>query len=323
MTKLLLAAPRERLGDAQLAELDRLLGDPPRFELVITRDRARIEASLPDIEILAGIVPYAWIGRMPKLAWFQLWGAGVDWLERHPEARRGDYLLTNATGIHDVQIAEHVFALLLALTRRLPAALRAQARGGWYHADRADVAELAGGTMVVFGFGAIGRRVARLAAALDMRVIAVKRTPAEAPSWLDRLVTADELARYLPEADALVVTVPLTADTRGAIGPTELALLPRTAFLVNVGRGAVVDEAALVDALREGRLAGAGLDVFATEPLPPASPLRTLDNVVVTGHYAGESPWYDERAMAVFLDNLGRYLAGAPMRNVVDKALGY
>lgn len=323
MKRLLLAIEPERLSDAQRSELDTLLGDPPRYALSITRDRERMERELPDVAIAAGLVPYDLLGRMPNLAWFQTWGAGVDWLDRVPDARRGDYLLTNAAGIHDVQIGEHVFALLLALTRRLPTALRAQDRGEWYHAEGSELRELAGGTMVVLGFGAIGRRVARLAAAFDMRVIAVKRTPAEAPAWLERLVTVDELAGYLPDANVLAITVPLTEATRGLIGHSELALLPAQAIVVNVGRGAVIDEDALLEALREGRLAGAGLDVFTEEPLPATSPLQDLENVVVTGHYSGESPWYDQRAMAIFLGNLDRYLRGAPLRNVVDKRLGY
>ena len=137
------------------------------------------------------------------------------------------------------------------------------------------------------------------------------------------MIGPERLAEALPEADFIVLTVPLTPDTRHMIGERELRLMKPTALIVNIGRGGTIDEAALIRALAEGWIAGAGLDVFEKEPLPPDSPLWRMENVIITAHYAGATPHYSERALAIFLDNLRRYKTGEPLRNVVDKTLGY
>jgi len=214
---------------------------------------------------------------------------------------------------------------MLAFARGLPRSFRAQGRREWVvHTDNEDtVFELAGKTMLLLGLGAIGQRTALVAAALGMRVFGVRRNPHIKVPEVEMVVGPGSLCDVLPQADFVVLTLPLTRDTRGMIGAEELMRMKPSAYLVNVGRGAIVDEQALARALREGWIAGAGLDVFEQEPLPPHSPLWEMQNVTITAHYSGSSPKYNERAMEIFLDNLQRYLVGQPLRNVVDKRLGY
>jgi phosphoglycerate dehydrogenase-like enzyme len=322
MATILLALDADTLSEEQLARVRGRL--PGATELVVTRDHDEIEAVLDDVEIAAGWFPLALLPRATSLRWFQQWAAGADWLLDHPQAAQMDFVLTSMSGIHPIQMTEHIFALLLALARELPRAMRLQERAEWIHQSRHEhLFELAGKTMLLIGVGAIGERTARVAAALDMRVLGVRRDPTLAVPTVEAMFGPDRLLDLLPQADFVVLTVPLTAETRGMIGQPELRAMKPTAYVINVGRGGTVDEDALVQALREGWIAGAGLDVFETEPLPQDSPLWGLDRVIITAHYAGVTPHYQERALEVFLDNLQRYQAGEPLRNVVDKQLGY
>jgi phosphoglycerate dehydrogenase-like enzyme len=265
----------------------------------------------------------------PNLRWVQQWGAGADWLMRYPEIAKLDFVLTNASGVHPIQIAEHIFALLLAFARQLHMAIQAQSKGEWRRPDQGGFAgdqpffELYGKTMLLIGVGAIGERTAEVAEAMGMRVIGIRRhaecklAPASATHGPNALL------ELLPEADFVVLTVPLTPETEDMIGERELRAMKSTAYIVNIGRGGTIQEEVLIRALQNGWIAGAGLDVFETEPLPSDSPLWGLDNVIITAHYAGLTPNYDERAMSIFLQNLELYQAGKPLRNVVDKTLGY
>ncbi len=250
-------------------------------------------------------------------------GAGADWLLRYPQAADRDFVLTNASGVHAIPISEHIIGMLLMFARRLHRAVRAQARQEWWRPQETELFELEGKTMLLIGVGAIGARTAALASALGMRVEGIRRNPDRAVAGVAAMYAPDQLRERLPHADVVVLTVPLNQATQGLIGADELRAMKPTAYLVNIGRGGTVDEQALVQALTERRIAGAGLDVFAEEPLPATSPLWTMEQVIITAHYAGLNPHYDERAMAIFLDNLRRYRAGAPLRNVVDKRAGY
>ena len=321
MSTILVGFEPERFAESYRAQIQEIA---PDMRLLVTEDREEMEAALDDIEIAACQFPRDLMLRARNLRWYQQWSAGADWLQRHPEAAELDFVLTSASGMHEIQVTEHIFALLLALGRRIDWSVRAQMRAEWMSWDeKRDVFELADKTMVLVGVGAIGERTAQVAAAFDMRVVGVRRNPERSSVGVEAMVGPDRLLDVLPEADFVVVTAPLTDETRGMIGERELRALKPTAYIVNIGRGGIIAEGALVKALQEGWIAGAGLDVFETEPLPQDSPLWDMENVLVTGHYAGATPRYDERAMAIFVDNLRRYKAGQPLRNVVDKKIGY
>jgi phosphoglycerate dehydrogenase-like enzyme len=320
MKTLLLALAPEHIPPDTLEQIGRLA---PDLRIAVTNERAEIEALLDDIVIAAGSVPPDLVVRAPALRWYQQWGAGADWLLRHPQAVEQAFVLTSASGVHAVPISEQIIGALLMFARGMHRAVRAQTRREWWRPQAAELFELPGKTMLIIGVGAIGARTAELAGALGMRVEGLRRNPDRPAPGVTALYGPDRLHERLGQADVVVLTVPLSAETRGMIGPAELRAMRPGAYLINIGRGGTVDEPALVEALSEGRLAGAALDVFAEEPLPAESPLWSLEQVILTAHYAGATPHYDERALAIFLDNLGRFQAGEPLRNLVDKARGY
>lgn len=310
-------------GDVEPAALDEIRALAPDMRLAVTRERAEIEALLDEVEIAAAGFPQNMVARAPRLRWFQQWGAGADWLLRHPDAAERDFVLTNASGVHAIPISEQIVGALLMFARGLHHAVRAQSERRWRRAPAAELFELAGKTMLLVGVGAIGERTARLAGALGMRVEGIRHDPGQAVEGVAAMYGPDQLRDRLPHADVVVLTVPLSKATRGMIGAAELRAMKPSAYLVNIGRGGTVDEPALVRALEQRWIAGAALDVFAEEPLPESSPLWAMENVIVTAHYAGATPEYNRRAMAIFLDNLRRFRAGEPLRNVVDKRAGY
>jgi phosphoglycerate dehydrogenase-like enzyme len=321
MRTILLSFERSKLRDEWLAQIRAIASD---MHVLVTRERDEIDAALDEIEIAALDFPRDLLPQARNLRWFQQWAAGADWLLRHPEAVDLDFVLTNASGVHAIPISEHIFALLLAFARLIDRSVRHQVRGEWMaEKQKRDVFELADKTMVLIGVGAIGERTAQIATAFDMQVLGVRRNPQVSVLGVEKMVSPGRLLEILPDADFVVITAPLTQETQGMIGERELRAMKPTAYLVNIGRGGIIDEDALIRALEEGRIAGAGLDVFEEEPLPKDSPLWRMENVIVTAHYAGYNPRYDERAMAIFLDNLRRYKADEPLRNVVDKKLGY
>jgi phosphoglycerate dehydrogenase-like enzyme len=251
----------------------------------------------------------------PKLRWLQVFNAGID----HPVFQRfvaNGVRLTTAAGSSAEPIAQTAIAGLLMLARGFPHWLDAQARRAWEPIPLANTpVDLRGQTLLIFGLGAIGSELARLARAFGMRVIGVRRSPAEADDPVDELHPPARLRELLPRADWLALTCALTDQTRGVIDAEALALLPRGARVLNVARGGVVDEPALIAALREGQIGGAYLDVFAEEPLPVESPLWTLPNVIVTPHNSAVSRGSERRQTEVFLRNLVRYGRGEPLQN--------
>lgn len=246
----------------------------------------------------------------PNLAWLQSCTAGTDDpVFAHVTAKGAT--LTNAVGAAAPSIAQTVMLYLLALSRDLPAVLRAQAARTWQPLASVD---LDGMRLGIVGFGAIGQEIARLASAFGVEVIGVRRRvrgDEDVTVW-----PTDRLPELLAWADAIVATAPLTDETRGMFDADAFAAMRPGAWFVNVGRGDVVDEAALVEALATGHLGGAALDVFATEPLPPDSPLWTMPNVIVTPHSSGETDRTRRRSAELFVDNFERWAAGAPLRNV-------
>ena len=322
METILIALDPGTLSSDQLARVRETA--PDGTPVVMTRDWGAMRGLLDRVEVVAGWFPARLLPQAPELRWYQQWSAGADWLLDHPEAAEADFVLTSTSGIHAIPVTEHVFALLLAFARELPRALRSQDQHQWIpYSEHEELFELSGRTMLLVGVGAIGARIAHVAAAMGMRVLGVRRDPTLDSPGVDRMAGPDDIVSLLPEADMVVLTVPLTEETEGMIGERELLAMKESAILVNVGRGGTIDEAALARALREGKIAGAALDVWETEPLPTTSPLWDLDNMIITAHYAGATPHYHERALNIFLDNLRRYIAGKPLRNAVDKDLGY
>ena len=257
-----------------------------------------------------------------KLRWIQTLGAGVEWL-LVPEIVSRDLLVTNASGVHAEPIAEHVFGLILALARRLPQVLAQQREHRWDSAPfREGVPTLSGSTLAILGIGAIGGHIAAVGSAFGMRVIGTRRSGESVPH-VERVYRSDQLREVLAQAHYVVNALPLTAATRHAIGAAELGAMRPDAVLINIGRGGTIDTDALVVALRERRIAGAGLDVTDPEPLPSDHPLWSLDNAIVTPHFSGGRPGYVERVTDIFLENLRRYQAGEPLTNVVDLKAGY
>ena len=319
---LLVTVPPSRLPDERLALVRKQAEGYAVVRAEAADPLADVEAER--VEVVLGSVDPGALAEMPALRWVQSWSAGVDWLAEAETDLPAGLQVTSASGVHPVPIAEHVFAVLLALARGLPAHLRAQDERQWAPDAPGGTFELAGRRLVLLGVGEIGARVARLADAFGVFVTAVRHHPnAGDVEGVARTVGTDALLDVLPHADVLVVTLPLTDATRGLVGAGALAALPAHAVVVNVGRGEVVDQDALVAALETGRLGGAALDVFETEPLPDDSPLWTMENVIVTPHAAGHTPHYASRALAIFLDNLGRYRRDEPLQHAVDLDAGY
>ncbi len=303
----------------------RLAALSPRVMIVEARNRddARqhaatvhaADASFCDAEFLAAA---------PELRWIQAWSAGVERYLAVDALREPDHLvLTNMRAMSGAPIADHAFGMLLSLTRSLAAHRDAQTRSAWDRSAGRIHEELAGRTLLVLGLGGIGTACAERGHGFGMRVLAVDVRLEPKPEQVERIVLPDQLDTVLPEADVVMVCVPLTDQTRNLLDARRLALMPRGALLINVARGRVVDTEALLAALDSGRLAGAGLDVTEPEPLPEDHPLWLRKDVVITPHVAGRSQGTDEREAELFVENVRRFVSGEPLLNVVDKQAGY
>lgn len=305
---------------------------PDDLEQALPDDRLiRIDRRGPfdeaaDVEIALGApapdLIRDFLARAPRLRWLQTLSAGVERLLIPEVLERRGFTLTNNSGPYDVPIAEFVMAAILSASKHLPDYQRAQQEGRW---DKEHLhAELRGSTLVVLGTGSIGAEVVRLAAAFGMRVIGVRRRIGSGTiPGADQVVGTDRLSDVAAEADFLAITAPLTPATRGLVSREVIGRLKPSVWLVNVARGAIVDEPALLDALKAGRIAGATIDAWWTEPLPVGSEWWTLPNVVVTPHVSHSSPRVKERTLALFRENLRRWKAGEPLLNVVDLGAGY
>jgi phosphoglycerate dehydrogenase-like enzyme len=279
---------------------------------------------LEPIEImLAGWFRGEWVQHARNLKWIQFMGAGIEG-SLTPELCASDIILTNASGVHETPISEHVIGVMLMFARGLHKCVLRQARHAWERTDL-NISELRSATLGIVGLGAIGEGVARRAKALGMRVIATRRHPELGSENVDLMLPHDQLHALLAESDYIVLSVPLTPDTKCMIGESELRVMKPNSVLVNIARGDLIDQDALIRALQEGRIAGAGLDVTTPEPLPADSPLWDMPNVIVTPHVSGLSPLYGLRTAEIFLPNLHAYLRGdfGSMINLVDRKLGY
>jgi phosphoglycerate dehydrogenase-like enzyme len=285
-------------------------------------DRAEVLFGVPgdSAQDLAAVVT-----GLPRLRWVHATSAGAGEQVRKAglaaEALKR-VAVTTSSGVHAVPLAEFAILGLLAVAKELPRLVEDQQAKAWPEVHR-PLRELSGQTLFLVGLGEIGREVARLGKALGMRTVGFRRTEGPPPAGVDEAHGPQHLAELAGRADAMVVSLPLTDQTAGLIDRATIERLPASCIFVNVGRGGVVDEPALIDALRDRRIAGAVLDVFATEPLPDSSPLWTLPNVLVTPHAAALSARENERIVELFVDNLRRYLDGRPLRNVVEPGVYY
>jgi phosphoglycerate dehydrogenase-like enzyme len=308
-------------------QLDALRATFPDVRFDAPEDLAEAERLLPAADVVLGwAVRPGNFDRARRLRWIHVTAAGVGPF-LFPALAESGVVFTNGRGLHADAMAEHTLGVLLAFVRKLHLARDAQHERRWAHHEMwtsgPPFLELRGSTLGLLGFGAVGQAIAVRARALGVRVIAVRRNPAPDPAPADAQWGPDRLPELLAVADWIVLAAALTPETHGVIGREALARMKPGAMLVNLGRGALVDEGALVDALASGRLAGAALDVFHDEPLPPGSPFWSMPQVIVTPHVSGLGPRYWERAMETFVFNLRAFREGRPLRNVVDKRAGY
>lgn len=297
----------------------------PEIEFVHCAKREDLIREIADADVYLG-----WLNRdvylaAKKLRWIQSPSSGINYYLAIPELVESDVLLTSARGTHAACLAEHVFAMIFAFTRHIKDLVLHQQKHHYAMRElRPHMKELTGSTMGILGFGAVGRAVAQRAQAFGMRILAVDVFPADKPNHVAELLGLDGLDRLLRESDYLVVTVPYTAQTDHMLGAEQLALMKPEALLVGISRGGIIDEAALVEALREKRLAGAALDVFEKEPLPEDSELWDVENLLITPHIAGGSQFECQYILEIFRENLDRFVRGElPLRNQIDKQRGF
>jgi phosphoglycerate dehydrogenase-like enzyme len=305
---------------------------------------ALLEALPPDVTVAAGdsleafaatleqaTVVFSWsvagklledvFARTPRLRWVHSRAAGLDGV-LFPALAASPVPLTNGRGVFSQPLGEFVVGAALFFAKDFRRMLHSQQAGKW---DQFDVQVVDGQTMAIVGYGDIGRAIASRARALGMKVLALRRRPAqsEGDPLVDEVFGPERKHEMLARADYVVAAAPLTAETRGMIGAAEFAVMKRTAVVMNVGRGPVIEEAALIRALQENRIRGAALDVFDREPLPDAHPYYTLENVLLSPHCADHTPEWLADAMRFFLDQFGRFQTGQPLLNIVEKQRGY
>jgi len=309
------------LDDSLLAEIKEAA---PNANLQ-TKNREDVTAEdVQWAEIFLGWPPRRFLKGASQLSWIHLPSAGADGYADPGLYAHSQVIVTNSSGVYGVPMAEHAFALMLAFSRTLYRYARFQQEKRWQKLP--DSGELYGKTIGILGLGDIGTQIALRAKAFGMEVWGYKRRMTEKPPYVDHLVSGSEgLRELLTVSDYVVIALPLTRETEKLIGERELGWMQPHAVLINVGRGPIIDEQALINALRAGRLAGAGLDVFEEEPLPPTSPLWEMPNVVITPHSGGVTPEANRRITEIFCHNLKVWLAGreTEMKNIVDLEIGY
>jgi phosphoglycerate dehydrogenase-like enzyme len=300
------------------------LSSPTAWNDSSNADRDALLRDVATVHILFGTnaVPPEFLREAASLKWFQVITAGVDRLHRDGVLDLG-FQVTNVSGLTAVAIAEYVTGAIILMAKGMNTAIQNQAKRSWNRTG--PVSELSGATVGILGMGAIGRETAIRARSLGMRVIASRRTAAAGTldADCDLLVPYSENARLLEQADFLVLCVPLTPETRRMIGADELASMKRSAVIINIARGEVIDQAALSEALRQGVIGGAVLDVTDPEPLPADNELWDAPNLVITPHISGSISGYGHRSAEMFIANLRKFLAGQPLDNLVDPVLGY
>ena len=295
----------------------------PQVEFVLADTTEEITAQAADAEAAFGPINSSQLQAAPNIRWIQASSAGVEWMPNVPELAERGITVCNTRGAHATTIAEHTIGMLVFLTRGFGPLHKAQQRHEWGVPEGTRLVGLVGLKMGIVGLGNIGRQIARRAAAFDMDVSAVDVNPMEKPDYVKDLQLMDGMPALLRESDVVVVTVPITAETRGMIGPDELALLQPEAFFIVISRGGIIHEPTLIRMLEEGKLAGAALDVAATEPLPADDPLWDAPNLFITPHSSPSSVQTTSNVGRIMRDNLKRFLNGEPLQNTVGIERGY
>jgi len=299
--------------------LDRVRKITPHIDFVVTTEAEETLREIEDADAFwgYGITPEL-VRQASKLRWIQVNYVGIEAL-MFSELVNSDIILTNARGTTGINIAEHVMALILAFTRTLHLTIKRQMEKVWEIRPNLPVMEIAGETIGILGLGGIGLQVAKRANAFDMLVLAIDPVLTEKPDYVEGLWEPDQLHRMLQQSDFVVVCCPLTPQTKGVIGATEFRMMKETAFFINIARGEIVDQLALITALQTKEISGAGLDVTEPEPLPENNPLWEMENVIITPHHAGQSPKSASRVFHVLCENLKRFVTNQPLISVVDK----
>ena len=299
----------------------------PNVEFVQLPNDRRLAKEVENADVFIGwSFPPQFLARAQKLRWIHSPAAAVNQL-LSPELVNSDIVVTNSTGVHGPVVAEHALALILALAKRLPQSLRYQTKKQWAQdrlwREQPRPREVDGSTVLLIGMGGIGREFTPRAKAMGMRVLAVRENPQKGTSGADLVFGHHELDDVLPEADYVLVCAPFTPQTAGIINKARIKKMKRDAYLVNVSRGQLIDEPALLDALKHRRIGGAALDVFNQEPLPRSSRFWGLDNLLITPHTAAVTERLWERHLRFISENLERFIAGQPLHSRVDKRQGY
>ncbi|MCK1993309.1 D-2-hydroxyacid dehydrogenase [Peribacillus muralis] len=309
----------QNLNEALLEKVKELV---PDWQVITGRSPDIWKDHLTDAEVIAG-----WKASMSEsievsdVKWIQTWSAGVNSLPLESLKQR-NVQITTANGVHAFPISETIFGFMLALTRKIDTYMQQQLAKSWRPATKHQ--EIHEKTIGIIGVGKIGKETAKIAKAFGMTVLGMRHS-GKAEEYVDEMFTQERLADLLPRCDFIVVTLPLTAETENMFGKYEFELMKPSAFFINIGRGKLVNQRELIQALLDKQIAGAGLDVFETEPLPETNPLWEMDNVMITPHTSGDTELYDQRLILdIFIPNLKEYLNGkAPSTNLLDYNKGY
>ena len=303
--------------------VDELAQEFPEVTFLTGESEEENMALAAEAEVIFGPVSQAVFQAAKPVKWIQSGSAGVEWMRNVPELADSDVTVTNTRGAHASTIAEHTFGMLVFLARGFGGLYESQKARDWQRPLQHPGVGLAGLTMGIIGLGNIGRAIAKRADAFEMTVIAVDAHAVPQPEYVAELGLLDGLDDLMKRSDVVVVATPITPETRGMLGEAQLRLMKPEAYLLVMSRGGIIDEPTLVDMLQSGKLAGAGLDVTATEPLPADNPLWDVPNIIITPHSSPSSRQTRANVTSIMKANLKRYLAGEPLSNVVDKKLGY
>lgn len=312
------------MTDERIAELQKLF---PDIRFINTFDLKTLAQEIVNAEALCSMrIPAELFQSAKKLKWIHSVAAGIGGL-MIPEVLVSDVLVTNARGVFSTVMAEHALGIILAFSRRLFDCMRFQQQSRWAREElwamEPKMGEISGRTLGIVGYGSIGQEIAKRARAFEMRILAVKKDTSSRDEFADQVFSLSQLTDLLRQSDFVVLALPHTPDTKGIIGKAEFEVMKPNAYLINIGRGKLIDEGALIQALRNGRIAGAALDVFETEPLPQDHPFWAEPNILITPHCSGNFSGFWPRSRDLIAENIRAFREGKSLRNVVDKKRGY